>query len=163
MKFNLFKLNRENQTFINSVLNRGIGRSRLTSIALAKALSLTYALSPSEVNFDEYFYITFRTNALIILNDINETFLINIDEVLHYLLKFLKVRYQALCGDKSLNSDVPFILTPQNALLDLLGITQVFTPEESKLIHDEFFKLTELVNGFIPLIKEINDSEDSGE
>ena len=150
--------NKDLQQFLNSVINRGINRSRLVSIAIGKALSGTYSVSPSDINFDDYFDSMFKINASIILNDLNETLLINIDEALLYTKKFLKFRYQALCGDEALK-DMPFVLTRNNAILDILGVTQVFTEEESSLIKDEFYQLAGLVTGFKDVIKAINETE----
>ncbi len=156
MKIQINTLNSRNQTFINSILNRGISRSKVTSIAIAKALSQTYALSPSDVNIDEYFEMTFKINASVILNDINETMLINIDQTLHYLLKFLKFRYYALCGSQYTHDVPPIIITRENALFDLLGVSRVFSVEDEIFVKDEFYLLGELVEGFDSLLKEIN-------
>ena len=161
MNTNAFKLlsSAKLQTFLNGIINQGISRDRLVSIAIGKALSDTYSLSPNEINFDDYFTSMFKINASIILSDLNEVTIIDIDSCLEYTKKFLRYRYQALCGTDAFKS--PIILTKSNAIYDLLGISLSFTLNDIELINSEFYRLTELVNGFRGVINDINSQENN--
>ena len=156
MKLDLFSLTKANQNFVNLILNSGVGRDKCVSVALAKALSDTYVIAPMDIRFEEYFDTTFKDNALIVLNDINETMLIDIDATLHYIEKFLELRYSALCGA---DKNYPFVvLGPKNAFLSLIGVLGIFTPDEIEYINNDYMKINEYINRFIPLIEEINQT-----
>jgi hypothetical protein len=152
MKLDIFKFSQENQSFINYVLNSGIGRSKLVSLCLGKAIADTYTVNTGDVDFMAYFNVTYKTDASILLSDINETFLINIDDTLRYTEKFTAIRYDILCPRD-------YIMTSKaNALIDFFGLSYNLSADEALFIQENWIDINNLLKGFVKLIKEIKNS-----
>jgi hypothetical protein len=150
MKIPFYKLTLENQNFVNYLLNTGIGRSRNVSMALAVSVAKTYAIPATEVDFPEYYDVTYKTSVMTILGIINETFLIDIDETERHVKRFMEARYLV-----SAPSNTIILASKGTAFLDFIGVGRVFSQEEVQYIQDNYLELNKLLWGFPSLVGEI--------
>ncbi len=149
----LTKLDPETAAFVSELVNQGNQKSKLVSLALAKALSaqLPVLITPSdypEVDFSRLHKAELTQKILLV----NELVLVNVDETLDLVKKFYVYQYNI---HHSVNS-VPY-LHKDTAVCDFFGISKVFPPDILELISDSHSKLTYYISKFTNILEKMGD------
>ena len=134
----LAKLDTECAQFVAELVNQGNQKSKLVSLALAKALSATLPV-PTEcsehpdLDFSRQFKPMLTQKIVLV----NELFLVDIDETIKLTKQFYMYRHNCMyCCDP-----IPY-LHQDTAVLDFFGISKVFSPDTLTVIAEHNSKLT---------------------
>ena len=145
----LTKLDSETAAFVSELVNQGNQKSKLVSLALAKALSadLPVMITPSDYP-DVDFTRLHKVNLMQKILMVNELVLVNVDETLDLIKKFYVYQYNI---HHSVNA-VPY-LHKDTAVYDFFGISKVFSPDILELISDSHSKLTYYISKFTNILE----------
>lgn len=150
--FAITKLSPETQEFLNYVASGSRNRSRLTSIAIGRALANTLNLPSCVVEDLQAFY---RTNLLINVqsqvSDLNELSLIDVDTVLDYTYRFYAFRYEIAYPKRRM-----FCQKPETAVIDFLGANFALDEATMEMIAAAPVDVTKLYNSFVQFFQELN-------
>ena len=147
----LTKLDKETTTFVAELVNQGNQKSKLVSLALAKAIATK--LPPLTI-FSDYPEVDFARLHKVELTQkiirVNELVLVNVDETLDLVKKFYIYQYNL---HHSVNA-VPY-LHKDTAVCDFFGISKVFSPDILELITDSHSKLTYYISKFTNILEKV--------
>lgn len=149
----LTKLDNETTQFVAELVNQGNQKSKLVSLALAKAIS-SQLPAPSECSDhpDLDFSRQFKSMVTQKIVLVNELFLVDIDETLEIIKQFYVYRHNCIYSC----DPIPY-LHQDTAVLDFFGITKVFSPDTIKVIAENNSKLTCYVNKFCNILEKLKD------
>ena len=149
----LAKLDTECAQFVAELVNQGNQKSKLVSLALAKAIS---SQLPVPVEFLDHPDLDFSRQFKPMVSQkivlVNELFLVDIDETIELTKQFYMYRHNCMyCCDP-----IPY-LHQDTAVLDFFGISKVFSPDTIKVIAENNSKLTCYVNKFCNILEKLKD------
>ena len=149
----LAKLDTECAQFVAELVNQGNQKSKLVSLALAKALSTalpvpTECSDHPDVDFSRQFKPMLTQKIVLI----NELLLVDIDETIELAKQFYVYRHNCVfCCDP-----IPY-LHQDTAVLDFFGISKVFSPDTLTVIAEHNSKLTCYVSKFCNILDKLKD------
>ncbi len=147
----LTKLDKETATFVAELVNQGNQKSKLVSLALAKAIATK--LPPLTI-FSDYPEVDFaRLHKMDVTHKIiavNELILVNEDETLDLVKKFYLYQYNVIHSTNA----VPY-LHKDTAVCDFFGISKVFPQDILDLIAENNSKLTYCVSKLSTVLEKI--------
>jgi len=153
---NITKFDSKTTDFITSMSLNAEGKSKISSIALARVIASDLTLPSSEVSNIFEFYNTNEHLMVVdkILN-INEIIIINRDEVLDYVYRFYKYRYINAIGT------IPTISsTSTDIVCNFFNISKSFDKSAIDCIREDPYKLQVTTNGFIALLEQLTEGEE---
>ena len=147
----LTKLDTETASFVSELVNQGNQKSKLVSLALAKAIATK--LPPLTI-FSDYPEVDFaRLHKMDVTHKIiavNELILVNEDETLDLVKKFYLYQYNVIHSTNA----VPY-LHKDTAVCDFFGISKVFSPDILELITYSHSKLTYYISKFTNILEKV--------
>ena len=153
---NITKFDSKTTDFITNMSLNAEGKSKISSIALARVIASDLTLPSSEVSNIFEFYNTNEHLMVVdkILN-INEIIIINRDEVLDYVYRFYKYRYINAIGT------IPTISsTSTDIVCNFFNIGKSFDKNVIDCIREDPYKLQVTTNGFIALLEQLTEGEE---
>lgn len=149
----LVKSNRNITDFIGDIVSSNKGRSKLVSLSLARALVDRFSVPTEKVDVIElYFYSNYKTIVVEATCKVNETFVVNKDEILDFACKLYCYRcYQ------SLPSSTMLYITPETAVEDFFGITKVLSKDMIDTIKEHNSQITKYVIRFTEILRAMEE------
>lgn len=112
------KLCASSMAFTTWLTNSGIGRNKLTSICIGKAIADNLQMSSSVIeDIDSFYRTTLKLDVMSLVSAINELTLIDTESVLNYAASFYAWRYRA-----AYSSRVIICTSQDTAIEDFFGI-----------------------------------------
>lgn len=150
----LAKLDGQSSEFISSLINKGEQKSKLVSVALAKALADKLELPDCDDEIDSiniYFAREHKEKVMTSVLGINELVSLNKEEVLEYIKAIYGYRYSQACP-----TDIVPYINKETALEDFFGISKFFSTDFTEVIKEHGSNITSYVNKFNVLISKLD-------
>lgn len=149
--FAITKLGPQSQGFVTELSSLNASRSMVSTLALARALTLCSNLPSTPVDdVDGFFRTHIQVELEATLNTINELMVVDVKVVMDYALKFYKVRYNAAHPQCSV-----FSFCCDTAIQDFFSISRSVDEAALKVICDEAAVISVRLNKFVKLIEEL--------
>ena len=121
----LAKLDKDTASFVSVLVTQGNQKSKLVSLALAKALSTDLPVLITPCDYPDVEFARLHKNDIMHkIIAVNELLLVNQDETMELVKQFYIYQYNIF---HSVNP-VPY-LNKDTAVYDFFGITKVFSPD----------------------------------
>ena len=147
----LANLDKETNDFISTLITKGEYKSKLCSLALAKALASKLFIPTVGVeDIRLHFSMTHKAAVLQKILMINEMISIDIDDAIELTKQFYSYRYQQFMG-----TEIMPHIGAQTAVEDFFGISRTFSKETLDLIKEHNYVLTIYINRFTNLIEKL--------
>jgi hypothetical protein len=137
--------------FVNRLASNAQGRTPLTSIAIAKAISAILPLPSSPVEVIESYYRTVCSmTAIQLVSKINELVLVDASAITTYIGRFYTARYYAAHPPALL-----CCLNPNTVIQDFFSLQMGIDEAMLEIIKANPIKLTQYHNSAKDLVKEL--------
>lgn len=145
------KLCTSSMSFTTWLTNSGIGRNKLTSLCIGKAIADNMQMSSSMVTDIESFYrTTLKLDIMRLVSTINELTLVDTEAVLNYVASFYTWRYRAAYSPR-----VIICSSQDTAIEDFFGINISIDAASLAEIRKDPATAMRVYNSAIVMIKEI--------
>lgn len=150
--FPINTLPKDSKDFVLALANSGKSRSKLVTLALAKAMADQLPLTEKiDGDIKIYFRTLFEIPTMQLISQINEICIVDTEAVLEYVRAFYIWRYNQVFGKL-----VVIATLPETAVLAFFGIDTIIDPDGIKAISECPTDTTKYYNGFATLYQQLN-------
>lgn len=155
--FAITKLGPQSQSFVTEMASLNASRNMVSTLALARALTLCSNLPSTPVeDIDAFFRTHVQPELEVTLSAVNELMVVDVKAVAEYAFKFYKVRYSAAHPQCNV-----FSFACDTAVEDFFNISRSVDAAAISVIRCEASTISVRLNKFVKLIEDLTKKPES--